>query len=159
MRDGWRAPPITCTVTSYKGGLKASMQTHEWELLSPKQKEAVIHRRVFDVDLAGSDQPWRPGDAHAHIPHYVRSIAAAWKVVDRLCELAPAVSEALRPGEKQFHLVLAGDGGTHYHCQVSCGQWSGEAEASGPHAAAEAICLAALRAVASGRNGQTKGAT
>lgn len=148
------------------------METHAWELLSPKQREATIHRRVFDVELPGATSPaghaggiagltgeksWRPGDSHAAIPRYTRSMAAAWKVADRLCELAPAVSEALRPGEKQFHLMLAGDGGQHYSCALSCGAWSGEAEASGPHAASEAICLAALRAVESGRNGKAQG--
>lgn len=135
------------------------MDDSAWDQLNAKQREALVHRVVFGHDIAGEagerqrgEKHWRPGDAHAHIPHYSRDIRAAWMIVDRLYQLAP---EAGGPsGSPQCHVHLLGDGRV-WTALVDVGNGrTGEAEAE---SVCEALCLAALRLLAPAPRRQSSG--
>lgn len=119
------------------------MDDTAWRQLSAKQREAVVHQRVFGHDLAAEKQHWRPGDAHSHIPHYSRDIRSAWLIVDRLYQLAPSPQNT-----PLCHVHLLGDGRV-WTVEVDVG--NGRMGEATSESVCEALCLATLRLLSPAR--------
>ena len=106
-----------------------------WNSMTPRERDALIAEKVMGWRKVNNLFEWPAKDSWIHIydiPNFSTDIAAAWKVVEKLCSQFNIVLECVS-FEYNCHVNIPADLGSRVHARASSAQ--------------EAICLAALKVV------------